>query len=66
MFLKIEMEVFFTLAFKNNVAGIIKAKFKSFLEINARKNLSHLMTKPTKWHVRPPKTQISLGIRPNS
>ena len=27
-------------------------------------NMSHLMTKPTKWHVRPAKTQISLGIRP--
>ena len=27
-------------------------------------HLSHLMTKPTKWHVRPAKTQISLGIRP--
>ena len=27
-------------------------------------NLSHLMTKPTKWYVRPAKTQISLGIRP--
>ena len=26
--------------------------------------LSHLMTKPTKWHMRPAKTQISLGIRP--
>ena len=26
--------------------------------------LSHLMTKPTKWHVRPTKTQISLGIPP--
>ena len=26
--------------------------------------LSHRMTKPTKWHVRPVKTQISLGIRP--
>ena len=26
--------------------------------------LSHLMTKPSKWHVRPVKTQISLGIRP--
>ena len=26
--------------------------------------LSRLMTKPTKWHVRPAKTQISLGIRP--
>ena len=26
--------------------------------------MSHLMTKPTKWHVRPAKTQISLGILP--
>ena len=27
-------------------------------------NKSRIMTKPTKWHVRPAKTQISLGIRP--
>ena len=26
--------------------------------------LRRLVTKPTKWHVRPAKTQISLGIRP--
>ena len=26
--------------------------------------MSHFMTKPTKWHVRPAKTQINLGIRP--
>ena len=26
-------------------------------------HLSPLMTKPTKWHVRPAKTQINLGIR---
>ena len=26
--------------------------------------VSHSMTKPTKWHVRPAKTQISLGICP--
>ena len=26
--------------------------------------MSCLMTKPTKWHVRPAKTQLSLGIRP--
>ena len=26
--------------------------------------LNRRMTKPTKWHVRPAKTQISLGIRP--
>ena len=29
-----------------------------------RTQMTRLMTKPTKWHVRPPKTQISLGIRP--
>ena len=28
-----------------------------------RHNLSRIMTKPTKWHVHPAKTQISLGIR---
>ena len=28
------------------------------------RQMSRLMTKPTKWHVRPAKTQISLGIRP--
>ena len=27
-------------------------------------NMSHVMTKPTKWNVSPAKTQISLGIRP--
>ena len=26
--------------------------------------MCRLTTKPTKWHVRPAKTQISLGIRP--
>ena len=26
--------------------------------------MSRFMTKSTKWHVRPAKTQISLGIRP--
>ena len=32
---------------------------------NIHKNhMSHDMTKPTKWHVRPAKTQISLGIHP--
>ena len=28
------------------------------------KQMSRLVTKPTKWHVRSAKTQISLGIRP--
>ena len=28
------------------------------------RHMSRLMTKPSKWHVRPAKTQISLSIRP--
>ena len=28
------------------------------------KQMSNYMTKPTKWHVRPAKTQINLGIHP--
>ena len=32
--------------------------------LQKQNNLSRLMTKPTKWHVCPAKTQISLGIRP--
>ena len=32
--------------------------------LKAKKQMSSLMTKPTKCHVRPAKTQISLGIRP--
>ena len=27
-------------------------------------DVSRIVTKPTKWHVRPAKTQISMGIRP--
>ena len=34
------------------------------LHVRFQLNLSRLMTKPTKWHVRPAKTPISLGIRP--
>ena len=37
---------------------------KATLPKNLWKKMSHLMTKLTKWHVRPAKTQISLGIRP--
>ena len=31
---------------------------------SGHRHLNRDMTKPTKWHVRPAKTQISLGIRP--
>ena len=33
-------------------------------DVSVKLNMSHSMTKPTKWHVRPAKTQISLGICP--
>ena len=39
----------------------IQPRFRSYITM---RKLSHLMTKPTKWHVRPAKTPISLGIRP--
>ena len=32
-------------------------------KLHGKTIISHLMTKPTKWHVCPAKTQISLGIR---
>ena len=34
------------------------------VNVSQMRYLSRLTTKPTKWHVRPAKTQISLGIRP--
>ena len=42
-------------AFDDVAAGLLKAGSYYF---------SPRITKPTKWHVRPAKTQISLGIRP--
>ena len=36
----------------------------SWLRVRNYSHMSHLMTKPTNCHVRPAKTQISLGIRP--
>ena len=43
-------------------SGLFLNNFK-FLDYIPPK-MSRLVTKPTKWHVRPAKTQISLGIRP--
>ena len=41
-----------------------KRKKKIFYWLSATNDtkMSHLMTKPTKWHMRPAKTQISLSI----
>ena len=37
---------------------------KRWERVGQTNNMSRLMTKPTKWHVHPLKTQITLGIRP--
>ena len=37
---------------------------RNFRSVLSAIRLSRIMTEPTKWHVRPAKTQISLGIRP--
>ena len=39
-------------------------KFTCAYLISMKAQMSHPLTKPTKWHVRPVKTQISPGIRP--
>ena len=58
----------------NNVSRLIMKKKKKKKEAEPKdrslglllwlKQMSHLMTKPTKWPVHPAKTQISLGICP--
>ena len=41
---------------------MMQAIVASVISALASEKMSRLMTKPTKWHVRPVKTQISLGI----
>ena len=49
----------------NKVYNHTKSNLKPLRDIQPKYfNMSRLMSKPTKWHVRPAKTQISLGIRP--
>ena len=54
----------------SEVPRIIQLRFRdSILKIQAPgmllyHNMSRIVTQPTKWHVRPAKTQISLGISP--
>ena len=49
-----------------SVLTIFLAKFHWFWQflLSVMENMRRLMTKPTKWHVSPAKTQISLGIHP--
>ena len=42
----------------------LSESFNRIITIRDRLHLRRLVTKPTKWHVRPVKTQISLGICP--
>ena len=44
------------------VASVMCIDFKCFYR-SEQYNMSCFVTKPTKWHVHPAKTQISLGIR---
>ena len=37
---------------------------KTHVIYSINQHMSHLVTKPTKWHVHPATTQISLGIHP--
>ena len=51
-------------SFASSALTMWSPKFQAWLQFRDRTNLSRNTTKPTKWHVRPAKTQISLGIRP--
>ena len=42
----------------------IKIRNEILPPVTCKANMSHLMTKPTKWHVHQAKAQISLGIHP--
>ena len=66
-------DIIFTLQFSNAEQSFLDVYVENregkmetdifYKEKDIKKCLSRLMTKPTKWHVRPSKTQISLGIR---
>ena len=48
----------------NSQATISILSLSGLTTMQNKTKRNRLMTKPTKWHVRPAKTQISLGIRP--
>ena len=48
----------FSLLRNHHLSVIVRCKI-----LKEKKHLSRLVTKPAYWHVRPAKTQISLGIR---
>ena len=57
--------LYLSTAKSNSFLIIMTINLKWLLQARSHlQQMSHHMTKPTKWHVRPAKTQISLGIRP--
>ena len=48
-----------------NVGMVLRFRELKLLElVFLKRKMSRIVTQPTKWGVRPAKTQISLGIRP--
>ena len=48
-----------------NIQSSYSVRVKGLIDMSKQQtDKSRIVTKPTKWHVRPAKTQISLGIRP--
>ena len=58
----VTVAVFLLVGFFVAVASVMCIDFKCFYR-SEQYNMSCFVTKPTKWHVHPAKTQISLGIR---
>ena len=50
--------------FSHDLAHLKKTLSTCISSVKVGCQMSHLLTKPTKWHVHPAKTQISLGIHP--
>ena len=59
-----------TLSYEQNIAVYRKYSriefclYRRFPLRSCKQYLNRLMTKPAKWHMRPVKTKINLGIRP--
>ena len=65
MFVSLSVEIggLFSKTNKQQISSIFVAELSQKVLDLRQKDVSHLTTKPTKWHVCPANTQISLGIR---